>query len=452
MQEAERSAVKALKQCTDSRKCHEQTSQGQYMAFNELRECMERKVQSSCKMIEMLQRRMASLEQAIQMTRQCGLELEAAHVAKEPPLKLCVWRLDRRARRPKRELVKDHVERMLEAQKRQLVDAQRQLSDAIGKNSECILSLERKMEQVSEDISKKKQALAVDETCLQDTRRALLEKAPRGAKAAEGQGSQQLPVFVQEVASAFQRSSRAAAVSARETAKNEENRMNDAVRLDQAGATQELVAQALREKHRKLIQLCQGISKMSAAKSAQALQERITENQDVRSKLVASLRDTSEKIAHLKNTMSGTKAELANIKDPIKLCGTCNTARKQRAIGEHIQDPVSSMLNEHEIALYRSNEELRRQHSSEKAALQDLKHRLMQLQEDLKDKTEALKIDVSCLTHESVTHHLAQTFESTEVPVQGLPGATGSRASSRMGRKTPLFVRPHELMPPKVPL
>jgi len=404
LNEAERTRRKAHEQCSTSRRTHEQTSQGQYTAFNDLQECMEKKVNNSCKMIELLRRREGSLVQSINLTAQTRSHLEMAHEAKDSPLRLCVWRLDRRSRRPRRELIKDRVEESLEAQKVQLIETQRKLADAIAKASECIASLERKLEQVRDDLSKKQQALSVDDMCLRSTMRTLLEKAPTAVQQGSGRHT---PVVSREVAAAQQRSFKVAAVTLRDTAKNEDNRFDECIRLDHAALTQEAAAKALREKNSKLIQLCDGIAKMSATKAGQSLQDRINENQQMRSRLVHAIKETQEKIEHTKSTMSGTKSEMKSIQDPIKLCNSCNSARKYRAPGEHIEDPVSTHLAEHEMALFRSNEELRRTHQNEKASLSELRQRVENLQEDLSDKSEALRIDVSCLTNDSVQYQFS---------------------------------------------
>lgn len=454
MTAAEAARHKAIRHCTNSRRCHEQTNRGQYDAFTDLRNCMEAKVGNSCKMIELLEKREASLLKSIQLLKQSHMDLEAAQETKDNPLRLCLWRLDRRSRRPKRELVKDRVDEALEAQRTQLIDTQRKLADAAEKTLECIAGLERKLEQVRDDAAKKRQALGVDEMCLRSTHRTLLEKAPPNP--AKTPPVDRKKEFSSAVAAAQRRSFHSAAVSLRESAKNEEHRMNEAVRLEQSAATQELAAKAMREKHSKLIHLCDGIAKMAAAKAGQALQERINENQQMRLRLVAAIKDTQEKILHTKKTMGATKDEMRSIQDPINLCRSCHTARKHRKGGEHIQDPVTSMLIDHETALMTSNEELRRQHQCEKLSHMELKQRIAHLQEDLQDKSEALRIDVSCLTNDSVQYQ----FSSRNSAGNGankefdLTSKAKSRGrSSSMGRRIPqLQLVPGSGEPGKAPL
>lgn len=240
--------------------------------------------------------------------------------------------------------------------------------------------------------------------CLRSTRRTLLEKAlVKVPNHAVGGGS--LP------AASPQRSPKQA-VSMHETARNEDIRAQEATRLDQSASQQEASIKALREKNHKLIQLTDGIANMAAGKVGSCLQERIMENQTMRSRLVDSIKETQSQIEQTKGAMSGTRAELKALEDPIRLCTNCNTARKTRATSEHIQDPVSSTLQEHENLLFRSNEQLRRHHQTEKAALQELQHRMSQLQEDLKDKTAALRIDVACVTQDSVQYQFSSRPKS----------------------------------------
>merc|ERR1712107_446772 len=67
-----------------------------------------------------------------------------------------------------------------------------------------------------------------------------------------------------------------------------------------------------------------------------------------------------------------------------------------------ICDPVSTMLEDHKISLLRTNETLRAQRQQEKDALAELVKIRERLREDLRDKTEALQIDLNCLSHEAL--------------------------------------------------
>merc|ERR1719217_1651311 len=108
------------------------------------------------------------------------------------------------------------------------------------------------------------------------------------------------------------------------------------------------------------------------------------------------------KIESTKHTISSTRTQIKSLQEPIEMCSTCSSWRKQRATREHIVDPVSTTLSEHQTMLLRSHEELRGHHQSEKSILADLQERRERLKEDLKDKTAALHIDLNCLTHEAM--------------------------------------------------
>jgi chromosome segregation ATPase len=391
MSQAQHTHRRATQQVDTSRKAHDETVYDNLNMYNELHSTMEHKVRNSYRLIEKMQKRADSLEGSIQQTRLSLTQLETALRSKEAPLQLCMWRMEQRERRPLREQVRDAVELALEEEKTALMQTQRKLSDAIKRTKNTILGLEGKLEEVRHDIDQKTQALSVDEMCLRTTHRSyqtVVGKTPPRSTA-----SSRLP-------SASKKSAQNQ-VAAQESSRNEVARQQEAVRLNHTAQVREDQAKVLRDDNAKLVQRCDRIAEEAVNKSERCLQDRVNENQGMRRRLELEIRETLAKMENTKNTIAETRSQIRSLEEPIENCNTCASWRKQRATREHIHDPVSTKLQEHQMTLLRSHEELTSHHQTEKQILQDLQERKERLKEDLRDKTAALHIDLNCLTHEA---------------------------------------------------
>lgn len=390
--QAQQSSKRASRQCDSSRRAHEDTVHDNLAMYNELHMSLEQKVRNSQRIVDKLQKRAESVEASIQQTKLSHGQLEMALRAKDGPLQLCMWRMEQRERRPLRELVRDNVEVALEVEKSTLVDVQRKLLDAIKRTKAAIGVLEGKLDEVNQDVAQKVQALGVDEMCLRTTNRSFQTVVERSPEARSASSSR--------VPTATRRTSKHD-IAIHESTRNEVARQQEAVRLSHSAANREEAAKVLREENMKLISRCDRAVLEAAAKTERALHDRITENQQMRRRLEGEIRDTQQKIDNTKSTLAETRSQMRALEEPMELCSTCTSWRKQRATREHINDPVTTKLQEHQMTLFRSHEELRGHHQSEKYLLQELTEQRDRLKEDHRDKTAALQIDMHCLTHEA---------------------------------------------------
>jgi len=395
MTQAMSSQKGANRQNSTSRAAHDETITDNLNSYNDVHSTMENKVKMSYRLREKLQERADSVENAIAQTRQNLAQLEAAYRSKDAPLQLCKWRMEQREKRPLREQVRDNVEVTLEAENATLIDTKHKLADAIKRTKNMITVLEEKLAELRHDIDQKTQALGIDEMCLRTTHRSYqvtVDQTPRSRSLA---GSTRLPSAVKK--------SPQHQVQIHESTKNEVNRQQQAIRLAHSGANLEDSAKALREANAKLIMRCQKAADDALAKSERALQERINENQHMRRRLENEMRATQAEIDDTKRTIGETRSQMKSLEEPMENASTCNSWRKQRAHREHILDPVSTKLQEHQTMLLRAHEDLKDHHDTEKNHLQELNHRKERLKADLSDKSAALHIDLNCLTHEA-TH------------------------------------------------
>jgi len=402
MTQAQQSHRKAHRQNEASQQAHQETTNDNLAMYNEVNGSLQHKIQNTHRLIDTLQKRADSLESSIQQQQNSLANLEAALRAKDPPMQLCMHRMEQRERRPLREQVRDNPEVALESEKSVLTDTQRKLSEAMKRTKAMIHELEGRLAEVRHDLSHKHQALGIDETCLRTTQRShqtILELAkspmsPRG----------RLPLA---------RRSATAQVGLQESSRNELNRQQEAVRLSQAAASTEEAAKLQRDDNKVLIARCQKAADDARARTEHALQERINENQQMRRRLEGEIKETTGKIDHTKNTISETRAQIKALEEPMDLTTTCSSFRKQRATREHINDPVTSSIAEHQVMVIRARNELVGHHEAEKSNLQELNERRERLKDDMRDKTAALHIDLNCLTHDAAhTNGKPTTFLS----------------------------------------
>jgi len=391
MAKAQMTHRKASAQNKYSVRAHEETTSDNLSMYQQLQSSMKQKVQNSYRLIDMLQKRADSVRGSIQHSQHSLAQIEAAHRDKDPQMQHCLWRMEQRERRPLREQVRDNTEVTLESEKAVLQETQVRLSEARKRTKNMISELEGKLTEVLHDLDHKNQAVGVDETCLRTTQRSMQSIMDRVRPHSS-------PGFRTGVA---MRTPRAGDASVRESSRNELARQQGAVRLNQAAATREEQARVLREECKAVIARCQKAAEDAAAKTERALQERVNEHQQMRRRLEGEIRSTNGHIDHTKSTISETRSQIKSLEEPMDLTTTCASFRKQRATREHITDPVSTKISEHQTMIIRAREELMGHHQSEKANLQDLNERKERLKDDMRDKTAALHIDLNCLTHES---------------------------------------------------
>jgi len=378
-----------------SRDAHKQAVHENLTCYDDLNACLKQKVQDSHRLINGLNKRTESLAASIAHMQKSLESLQAAHAAKEPSLQRCQWRLGQRERRPLRESVRDQVEFTLEQEKEVLVETQRKLTEAMKRTKAMIAELHAKLAEVQSDLEHKHKALAIDESCLRKAQRsfevsmkvARPTSSPPGGRRSPSTGRGRPPAVV--------------SAARQDGHDNEVHRQHKAVRMDHAAATKEVKSQAMREENRALIARCQKAVDEAAAKSAKALQERVKETDHVRQRLEGELRETTGKIDRTRHTMSETVSKIKSLKEPIDMTVACASHRRERTPREHVNDPVTVAIGEHKATLLRAKQELVGHHEAERGQLQSLNERRERLKEDLRDKTAALYIDLSCLAPDS---------------------------------------------------
>lgn len=392
--------LKAARQMDTSKKAHQDCLSDNIAMYQDLHSSLEQKVKTSHRLIEKLMARAKSVENSISSMQLSLQQLQAALRAKDAPLALCAWRMEQREKRPLREHVRDDVQMSLEDERSILMDTQRKLSDAIRVTQNMIGVLEGKLEELRHDIAQKTQALSVDELCIRTTHRSWhsqvtaggsLPGSPASRAGSSMGGSGRLQSARRTGATAL----------AEESNRNEVNRQQEARKLDHQAKGREEAASELRDDSYKLISRCEKAAQEAARRTEGSLQDRIQEIQTMRRRLENEARETKRKEDHTRDTISETQSQIHSLEEPMQLCSTHASWRKQRANREQILDPVETRLEEQKGQLMRAREELHGHRQREKGILTQLQEHMERLKEDLRDKTTALNIDLNCLTHSS---------------------------------------------------
>jgi chromosome segregation ATPase len=351
--------------------------------FQDLHTSLEGKVQTSHRLIDKLDSRAKSIQQHLESTKDSLMQLENAYREKNLPMKLCLWRMEQRQKRPLREHVRDQVGCALEDEHASLSEMQKKLQEAIAVTKQMITVLEDKAEELKGDVETKMQALTVDELCLRTAHKSW------HASAGSRSGCSSAAVTPRRTGTSMHTE-----VSCR----NEVRRQQEARQNDQAARRREEAAAELCKDNELLVQRSQKATKDGLAKTEKCLQDSVAQDKLMRKRLENELRSTQQKVDNSQSKISETQSQITAIQEPISLCSTQAAWRKQRADREQIMDPVEMHLESQKQKLMRATEDLRNHRLSEKSNLTQLGEQLERLREDLRDKSTSLSIDTSCLS------------------------------------------------------
>jgi len=187
-----------------------------------------------------------------------------------------------------------------------------------------------------------------------------------------------------------------------ESARNEQGRQLEAGRLNQQAAQLEEAAKLQRSDNKGNVGRCKKAVDDARHKSESSLQERINDAQAMRRRLENEIRETNNKIGHTKQTIAETRHQIKALDEPIENTSTCQSYRQQRATREHIVDPVTTKISDHQNMVLKARADLVQHHEQEKANLQELNERKERLKDDMRDKTSSMHIDLNCLSHDAV--------------------------------------------------
>jgi len=397
----------ALDNIDTSLRAHNDCLSENISQYHGLHASLDKKVNASKLLLEMLRKRIGSVQRSIESTRISYSQLEEADRQKTAPLELCLWRIQHRGKRPDREHIRDGLETSLENERETLENTQQQLREGKRKTKAALDQLNASLEELTHDSEEKNQALHIDEMCLRTTHKTWQTKIESGAatnRNAPGSQANRLPPMTSRTFSD-------------DNSGNESQRHSNAERLNRAAMTAEQVAAGQRDENTQCISRCSQMAQQALARTQHSMESRIRETQEMRSRIEGEIRETDAKIRHTMATTTETRQQIQSLEEPLQLTEHRDNWRKQRALREQILDPVSTQLVEHKATLMKSHDALRSRRDNEKFTLSDLKRNKMRLQEDLKDKTAAMHVDLDCFVHDVISQggRIVKTLSAPKV-------------------------------------
>jgi len=411
MTKAQQAQLSAEAQCNTSRKAHTEAGEANLGMYKEVTDSLAKKVQISHGLLDALRWRAGVLTAAITAARQSLAKLETALAAKEGPLKLCNWHMEERKARPRRELVRDIVEEQLEEERAIILDAQKKLSDAIRRTKALILELEAKLQEVRHDMDCKTQAVGIDEMCLRSADASFNTVLMHTERPTSAGRTVKL--------SRWRRPDDHPAV--RDSRNNELVRERKVAYLVGSTDRQEEGAKAMYDEHDRLMFQCARAVDDAAARLEQAVQVRLKENQRMRDRLDAELKETEAKIDDTMNTIAETRFQITALEEPVDLADICGSWRQRRADPERLNDHVTTRLADHQVEASKARRELVMHQQSIHSKLQHLQECRDHLTEDIADKLTAYNIDHACLTTRTAQSTPGGTTGLDEPPFFAMP-------------------------------
>jgi hypothetical protein len=185
-----------------------------------------------------------------------------------------------------------------------------------------------------------------------------------------------------------------------ENARNEENRHRDVRGAEQNATSNERDAEMHRSKNAQSIAQCRLNAKGALARTQHAMDDRIDKIARVRKQLDQRILQTGSRMELIQNTTRETTAHIRTMDQAQATANALDQQRTLRPTREHINDPVSTYIEETQVGLSESVSALRSRQEKETQTLAQLKWQKLQLERDLSGKTKALHVDLDCLVHE----------------------------------------------------
>lgn len=366
---------------------------------------LTRKVSTTRQLRDLIHERIRSLTRTIDDTKQNLASLQAACAAKDAAVNLNQWRMDQRAQRPPRELVRDQFEIALEKERDMLLMAQERLRGQLLKTENTVKSLGTWISDLVEDHQHKIESLHIDEQCMNTTHRTWPAAGkPRmdrtllaaGADVTGANGKAHVPMKMP----ALPADEPSHSISMVRNANDEERRQTETLQRLAQVREAERSASGLREENARCIAKGEKDCKIMTAKVEAALASRIDEVTTMKKKLEHIIEETDRKIQKMAESMSKTGANLRSHQEPEAICSSRDKFRQAKpgpkGAGENIGDPVTTSLDKQKYRLRRNQKHLEQSAVDEENTIRMLEECKKDLMSDLGDKVQALTIDLRC--------------------------------------------------------
>lgn len=413
LQVALRAQQEGWEQFESSRHARDYTNKDNIDDYQNVNANFGRKVDTTRRLAQLLQERIASVTQSMNLSEQSWAALHTAHQAKMGPLQLCIWRQEQRNSRPQRELVRDACEIALEEERDILIHGQELLQQHVDKSERVLDALKKELQDLQQDLENKKHALQIDSKCMAATHQAWSMRSRSPCHITLDPGSirspqpfatnRPLPSWHSMLPSShidFRDTGLAKGSTERnlnaEHARHEAKREEDTVHLCQRAKEIEHAALKLRRESNVCIEKAASKAKHALNQVERTLLKRISETKALCQKLDQGLAQTNVSISQVSQCNSLTHNMLEVHRDPSDLLASRSKWREQRTPRENIGDPVTSSMEKQRTKLRVNRQHLQDVGHAEINTVQELKRSKALLEEDIRDKLAALQIDMRC--------------------------------------------------------
>jgi hypothetical protein len=364
-------------------RAHSQSARRHNDATTTVHKQLRTKISASQDLVKALEDRTESIEDSIRQTGECLFQLQRALRSKWAPLNVCERRLELRDGRPLQELVRDHFQEALEHERQTLIEGRQELSDQVQGTKEMLASLEAMKQECIEDLQHKRHGMRIDRSCLNPDKPHGKEPDRFFLPALPEVTNYHLPPSPKDTDPGTGHVHEGGRVSKTRTL------LSRAMRLE------ENAMRLCNENDACMLHTKRECSRANAATCA-SMERRIHDVENLKRQIEGHINETEQTMSEAEASLAKIKKKLDSHEAPLRCLNKQFSLRDRRTDREHIRDPVTDDMENHIDAVKKSVKILTAKWQSTKNILDHLKASRQQLQEDLKCKMLAWKIDDSC--------------------------------------------------------
>lgn len=388
-----------------SAKSHFQTRLDNVTQYQNVQRNFNKKIGVTRKLKEQVDVRVQSMAQAGRAVQRCLTELLETKHSLDGPRQLCSWRLEQRAMRPARELIRDNLEIALEEEHEALLKGQRLLQLKADQTEGLLSQLQSLHRELKSDGEYKAGSMSIDKQCV-DTKHQTWPGTARVSLGLNHWTACEVPEVPQTAAlppliatHSADGTHKTSMVHKANCEHEELMRQEDTLMRIRHARDLERDAEDYREQAEEVRRQVLASTKGALKRVQEEMRKRIAATQAMKKRVEFLVSETKARIGLLTQSMTRTGSQMQSHAEPLHLCAIRESIRSRRVKHEDIADPVASAMDEHKIHLKQNHDELEECRQNEVEMLQDLENMRHQLESDLRDKVEALSIDVRCQKH-----------------------------------------------------
>eukprot|EP01006_Ploeotia_vitrea_P058424 TRINITY_DN69400_c0_g1_i1.p1 TRINITY_DN69400_c0_g1~~TRINITY_DN69400_c0_g1_i1.p1 ORF type:complete len:474 (-),score=63.07 TRINITY_DN69400_c0_g1_i1:422-1639(-) len=295
---------------------------------------------------------------------------------KEIPLRIAGKRAGVRRSRPMRESINDTVERTLQLELGDLKGTVAQLNTGVQTAEEHLEKMERLKRQLMADLADKTDSVRLDQDCL---------NVRYGGVGQDGKAA-----AVSQVASALNIQPKRSGVVP------EQWRAGTRKLLETAGELCKMSQQVVKSL-KKLMRNVENSNAKAAHDVNAALRQKVKQTTQLHANLSQKLQDVNQEILALQEQRQQITQALQAKEAPLNVLKQRLSIRRQRPTRECVRDKVEEAMEAELAKVSQAVMELDRKLKNIDQELNELRDDKRQIEQDIHDKTEALRLDKQCI-------------------------------------------------------